>query len=200
MLTITTTARLGALRQRADQADTALTDTARQLKELREEHHGCGPELAAARAGLEATPAESGQALVAEAKASEAVTRLLLKDASARIADRDRTITDLRAALEQARTGQPAEPELPEHTMLRFRTVGGGTTVVTGEPRTYWSHCQDKTVHGHDYAWKCVTCGDDSSSYTSHDLADMRRRANEHAAVCRAIPAGTAAEKAGATT
>ncbi|MCX4690731.1 hypothetical protein OG401_41665 [Kitasatospora purpeofusca] len=130
MLTITTTARLGALRRRADRAETALTDTARQLEELRD-------------------------------------------------------------ALEQARTGRPVEPELPEGALsegalLVFRTELGGLVVVTKDP-TY--------DPDHGYAWQCLACGDSSSTYRSWALGDTRAGANAHAAECRAVPAGTAAAK-----
>lgn len=81
-----------------------------RLEELQEEHHGCGPVLRAARTDLKTALADSGQTLAAEAIASEARTRsvcdFLVKNAATQLADRDRTITALRAELEQDRTGR----------------------------------------------------------------------------------------------
>ncbi|MFJ2191591.1 hypothetical protein ACIOJE_27280 [Kitasatospora sp. NPDC087861] len=195
MLTIARTTELAKLREQAAQAK----DAAARESSARRELAKLGEQLRVALVEKKQAEAETARA---EAEA-RAVLERVQADQVGVCAGLRCTIAELRAELQQLRSAQPTvREELPEHTVLRFRTVGGGTTVVTGKPSTYWSYCQDKNVHGHDYAWKCVTCGDDSSSYTSHDLADMRRRSNEHAASCRAIPAGPGdtadAEKTGA--
>ncbi|WP_327071892.1 hypothetical protein [Kitasatospora sp. NBC_01302] len=205
MLTITITSKLDQLRHRAAQADTAetaLTDTNRRLEQLLEQRREASQELLDMRNDRTAVQdkLEAAQKLADEAKASEARLRrseqLMRQGVDSLLATRDRTIAELRADLERARnTRSAAESELPEHTVLQFRTVGGGLAVVTGEPTTYYSdrYCEplDEPVDGHRYAWQCLTCGDDSGGYTTWDRDDMRRRANEHAAGCRAIPAGT---------
>lgn len=195
MLTITTTGTLDALRRRADQAETDVADANRQLEELQQQREmgqdqpDAPTELAALRDELAAARWLADEALASEAR-TKSVCDVMVKDASAQLAARDRTIAELRAELEHARTTwSAAEPELPKHTVLRFRTVGGGLAVVTGEPTTYYCEPLDKPVERPSYAWQCLTCADSSGGYTTWDRDDMRRRANEHAAECRAIPA-----------
>ncbi|MGK4586179.1 hypothetical protein [Kitasatospora sp. HPMI-4] len=189
MLTITTTGRIAQLRDRALQAETALAAPNLQLEDAREELRTRDLESHSARADLQTAQSDSGQSLVAKTKASEAVTRLLLKDASERLADQNRTITELRAELEQARASQPADPALPEHAVMAFRTLGGGLVTLLAVPD------EDRYDRHPIYGYQCLTCGDEASG--AFRMKDGRRWANEHAAVCRAIPTGTAAGKAG---
>ncbi|MFF4384455.1 hypothetical protein [Kitasatospora sp. NPDC001547] len=190
MLTITTTRNLDALRQRAAQAETALTDTNRRLETLLEQPHRTCQEppatrtdLAAARDGLAAALQLADEAMAREAR-TKRVCDLMVKDASSQLAARDRTIAELRAELEQARTGQPVEPELPDHTVLRFRTRAGGLAVVIGKPGTGYTNAE--------YSWRCLACGDGNScDYDDHLVDRMRRMANKHAGECWAVPATT---------
>ncbi|MER8103869.1 hypothetical protein [Kitasatospora sp. NPDC094016] len=190
MLTITTTRKLDALRQRAAQAETALTDTTHQLETLLEQRRETGQERpdtgndpAAVRDELEAAQRLADEAMASEAR-TKSVCNLVVKDASAQLAARDAAIAELRAELEQARAGQPAEPELPEHTVLQFRTLGGGLVALISRPD------EDRIDDARIYGYQCLTCGGEADG--AWRMEDGRRWANEHAAVCRAIPAGTA--------
>lgn len=88
-------------------------------------------------------------------------------------------------------TGSPAA-EVPEDAVLAFRTLGGGTVVVVGKPKTF--HCDrylnslPEPVDGFEYLWQCLTCRASSDCYSDRDLDVVRPRANEHAAECRAVP------------
>ncbi|MFJ9447150.1 hypothetical protein ACIRRH_35670 [Kitasatospora sp. NPDC101235] len=189
-MTITTTARIAALRQRAVQAETAQAETAHRLEEALEEQRIRDLELLTVRADLKTALAKPERTLVAEAKASEAVTRLLMKEASAQLAARDRTIAELRAELEQARAGRPADPALPEHAVLAFRTLGGGLVALMAVPD------EDSYDRRPSYGYACLTCGDEATGPSGWRTA--AGGANEHAGECRAIPAGTTdAGKAG---
>ncbi|GAA2815125.1 hypothetical protein GCM10010441_44690 [Kitasatospora paracochleata] len=197
MLTITTTARLDALRQRADQAETARADTNRRLEELLEQRHVTGQERLDTRneAAAVRDELEAAKQLAREVMASETRTRsvcdFMMRDASAGLAARDRTIAELRAELDRA-LGQPAEPELPEHTVLQFRTIGGGLVALIAAPD------EDRYDRDPVYGYQCLTCGGEVSG--AFRVEDGRRWANEHAAVCRAIPPAVAAEKVGVRT
>lgn len=185
MLTITTTARLDQLRHRATQAeasltDTALTDTARRLGETRAELLAARTDLATLRGELAAVQQLARQASAGEARA-RALEQLLLRDAGSQVADRDRTIADLRAELEQTRAGQPAGPELPEHTVARFLTLGGGLVALLAVPD------EDRYDSHPVYGYECLACGGQADG--AYRIADGRRWANEHASTCRALPA-----------
>ncbi|MFF7459112.1 hypothetical protein [Kitasatospora sp. NPDC008115] len=179
MLTVTTTGQIAAWRGRVEQAEADLATATDQLADLMDQQRDPDEQLLAALSDLATTRDALARAeqTAAEAMADEARTKsvcdVMVKDAAAQLAARERTIVRLRADLEQALARKSAEPELPEHTVLRFLAVGGGLVVVTVEDRSY--------------AWRCLACGDDSGHYSTRD--DMRRRANDHAAGCRAIPA-----------
>ncbi|MFD9685163.1 hypothetical protein ACFWXO_05305 [Kitasatospora sp. NPDC059088] len=181
MLTITTTARIDRLRQRAEEAETALGDTARQLGTEQEERAARDLELQAVRADLNAALDASGQTLAKEAMASAARARsacdVVVKGASAQLAARDRTIAELRAELEQVRA-RPSTAA-PEHTVLTFLTALGGLVALIGKPATEYSD--------REFTWRCLACGD--RSFDADSFGERSRRlANAHAGQCRAVP------------
>ncbi len=161
-------------------AGTALTDTARRLGETRAELLAARTDLAALRGELAAVQQLARQASAGEARA-RALEQLLLRDAGSQVADRDRTIADLRAALEQTRTQAPAVAGLPEHTVARFLTLGGGLVVLLAVPD------EDRYDSQPVYGYECLACGGQAAG--AYRIADGRRWANEHAAECRALPA-----------
>ena len=174
MLTIIKSSALERLRALAAQADTAQTGegaTRTAMEKLAEQAHADAGALR--RAQAEAVAARTD---------TERVEKLLSRQAVEAAGDRLRaadTIRELRAALEQARMQAPAVAGLPEHTVLQFRTVGGGLVALTERPDAF-----DEDLH--HIGWECVTCGDNGSAYYPDD---GRRWANEHAAECRALPA-----------
>ncbi|GLW73687.1 hypothetical protein Kpho02_59850 [Kitasatospora phosalacinea] len=186
MLTITTTRTLAALRQRAKQAEGDLADATRQLEEFqqRSETGQDQPQLpayvAALREELEAAHQLADEAMASEARTKSA-SEVMRLDATKRLAAQQRTIAELRAELEQACAAGPAGPELPEHTALAFRTLGGSLVALIAQP-------DDNSVSGRlNYSHRCLGCGDEAVVGTHH-ADNARRRANEHAAECRAIP------------
>ncbi|MFI7178953.1 hypothetical protein [Streptomyces spororaveus] len=70
-----------------------------------------------------------------------------------------------------------AEPERPKDLQIRFITLGGSYVDVTGP-----GHSSDK--HG----WTCRGCQDASDRPEQDYLFRIRRAANDHANLCRAIP------------
>ncbi|MFC8454218.1 hypothetical protein [Kitasatospora sp. NPDC057223] len=161
-------------------ADTALTDTARRLGETRAELLAARTDLATLRGELAAAQQLARQASAGEARA-RALEQLLLRDAGAQAADRDRTIAGLRAELEQTRAVQLAAVGLPEHTVARFLTLGGGLVALLAVPD------EDRYESPPVYGYECLTCGHQASG--AYRIADGRRWANEHASTCRALPA-----------
>lgn len=71
--------------------------------------------------------------------------------------------------------------------MVQFRTLGGGLVALIAEPD------EDRVDDARIYGYQCLTCGDRASG--AYRMEDGRRWANEHAAVCRALPAGTTTTK-----
>ncbi|MFE4356139.1 hypothetical protein [Kitasatospora sp. NPDC056800] len=205
MLTITKSSELQRLRARSAEAD----DLAAQLAET--------AVLLAAAAGIQQKLAEENSLLrqdlglkpaqdlhdsvedrVAELTARNTALRqrnLRTSGTALRRFDQDaEAIRQLRLELAQVRgrAAAAAPAAEPECTVLRFRTAGGGLAVVTAEPGTYGADPYDYTLaEGRRHAWQCLACGADSDGHTIRDRDDMRRRANEHAADCRAIPAAT---------
>ncbi|MFE2174393.1 hypothetical protein [Kitasatospora sp. NPDC059462] len=184
MIALTTCGRIAALHSRADAAEAALADVTQQLESVLQQHDPdeqlltAVSDLATMRDDLACAERTAAEAIASQA-ASHSLQLLLLREAQSRIDARDRTIAELRAELERARAGESA---VPERTVLRFRTVGGGLVVVTRAP--------DKTRVGDSYAWQCITCGDGGGHLTWF-RDDARRLANDHAAACRALPAGS---------
>ncbi|GAA2154349.1 hypothetical protein GCM10009760_53190 [Kitasatospora kazusensis] len=203
MLTITTTRRIEALRHRADQAETALTDTARRLEISEDAQRLRGFDLLSVQGDLTTVRAEltALRGTADELRSAAGLHREELTEArqvaQRLLATHERTVAALLGELERVRAGRPAaDPELPEHTVLQFRTALGGVVVVT----------RQVAVRDHDrgYSWQCLACDGSNSKYRSWGLDDMRDEANRHAAECRAIPAvptvRSVAEKALATT
>ncbi|WP_380286558.1 hypothetical protein [Kitasatospora purpeofusca] len=197
MIIVTTSGRIAALRSRGDEAVAALASATQQLEDVLHQQRDpdeqlltAFSDLATARDDLASAERTAAEAIASQT-ASHSMQKLLLREAQSQTDARDRTIAELRAELERARAAESAasEPaELPEHTVLRFRTVGGGLVVVTGTP--------DKNPADDSYGWQCVTCGDGGGHRTwFRDRA--RRLANDHAAACRAMAGTAAAAKAG---
>ncbi|MEV7122127.1 hypothetical protein, partial [Kitasatospora griseola] len=188
---------------RASQSEDKLTDLAVQLETDADAHRKTADaltgqvdrlhqeaaqrrrDLAAVRELLER--AQAVQA--AQGSADLAQLDLLREEARVQLAARDELITGLRTELEKTK----ADEQVPEHTVLKFRTAVGGLVVVTGEP----DGCRDEAESDdrrcyHDYTWQCLACEQRSESYT-YGLEPARRQANLHAGECRAeTPARTA--------
>jgi len=69
------------------------------------------------------------------------------------------------------------EPERPKDLQIRFITLGGVYVDVTGS-----GHSSSK------HRWDCRGCKDSSDCPKEDYLFRIRQDANDHAAVCRAIP------------
>ncbi|MER5353423.1 hypothetical protein ABT093_24195 [Kitasatospora sp. NPDC002551] len=209
MIIVTTSGRIAALRSRGDEAAAALASATQQLEDVLNQQRDpdeqlltalsdlatARDDLATARDDLASAERTAAEAIASQT-ASHSMQKLLLRDAQSRIDAGDRTIAELRAELERARAAEPAAPEpveLPEHTVLRFRTVGGGLVVVTGVSDEH------RADDGRSYAWQCITCGD-GGGHLVWFRDGARRLANDHAGACRAIPTGTAGEAAKAGT
>ncbi|MFF3863664.1 hypothetical protein [Streptomyces sp. NPDC002209] len=70
-----------------------------------------------------------------------------------------------------------AEPERPKDLQIRFVTLGGSYVDVTGP-----GHSSDK------HSWTCRGCKETSDCPNQDYLFRIRRDANAHAGLCRAIP------------
>ncbi|MFI8085850.1 hypothetical protein ACIF6L_34300 [Kitasatospora sp. NPDC086009] len=124
MLTITTTRRLDALRHRADQAETALTDHARRLEISEDKRRRLASNLVSALSDLTAVRAEltAARGTADELRSGAGLHREELAEAGAGaqrlLATHERTVAALLAELERARAekhaagcrGVPAEP------------------------------------------------------------------------------------------
>ncbi|MFE7948235.1 hypothetical protein [Streptomyces sp. NPDC057426] len=69
------------------------------------------------------------------------------------------------------------EPDRPKNLQIRFLTVGGSYVDVTGPGHESSKH-----------EWRCRGCQDTSQRPEQDYLFRIRRGANEHAGMCRAIP------------
>ncbi|MGW4694738.1 hypothetical protein ACWEO1_20430 [Kitasatospora cineracea] len=186
MITITTTATLTTLRRRAAQAEQIEADLAETRSRL---EHAAGELEAERQRDLAQETADLNRQLAAaqhrigalelKAASNKALLDLTGKNAAAQIAGLEHTVGRLRGELEQARAGRPAGPELPEHTVRAFRTVGGGLVAQIARP--------DSSVDGHiSHGYRCLACGDEL--IRAYHENNAHHRANEHAAQCRAIP------------
>ncbi|MFJ5787909.1 hypothetical protein [Streptomyces hydrogenans] len=75
-----------------------------------------------------------------------------------------------------ARTSAFSEPARPQRLQLRFLTLGGSYVDVTS--------LNDRVKS----RWHCHGCKDTSDFPAVDYLSQMRKKANEHAGTCRAIP------------
>ncbi|MFB8044514.1 hypothetical protein ACFC8F_24895 [Streptomyces hydrogenans] len=75
-----------------------------------------------------------------------------------------------------ARASAFAEPARPKGLQLRFLTLGGSYVDVTS--------INDRVKS----RWYCHGCKDTSDFPAADYLSQMRKKANGHASICRAIP------------
>ncbi|WP_333741175.1 hypothetical protein [Streptomyces sp. IBSBF 2806] len=74
------------------------------------------------------------------------------------------------------RTSAFTEPERPKNLQIRFATLGGSFVDVVG----LGEHSKNR--------WKCRGCKATSQFPEEDHLFNIREKANDHAAACRAIP------------
>ncbi|MFD8597482.1 hypothetical protein ACFV1L_21010 [Kitasatospora sp. NPDC059646] len=182
MLKLITAGAFADLVRRAETAETALADANRRLENVAVQQESApererGDEAAELRAEL-----ADARLRLCQRNAELRLGELVLAEAKARLVDRDREVAELRAELQRPAAGCPADPELPEHTVLTCRTVGGGLVAVIARP-------DESFTDGRcDYGYQCLACGDSNSG--AYQPGDGRRWANEHAGMCRAVPTG----------
>ncbi|MFF2630868.1 hypothetical protein ACFVUN_34535 [Kitasatospora griseola] len=169
MFKLITAGALADLVQRAETAETSLADANRKLADLTARQ-----ELALEREGEAAELRKELAAVNVCLRQRDADGESFRLETNMLLAACDRTIAELGAELKLVRADRPAGPELPERTVLTFRTVGGGLValIATSGP------C--------NYGYQCLTCGDEAGG--AYSMENARRWANEHAAECRAIP------------